>query len=153
MCTVLLPPGGYPIAVNKYIILWLYYTHLHFYPEDGGSRHLRKHNNYPEHCAVSPHSKPYFHFCTTKYVGKGVKIPGIARNILRPKSPDQPWRPPSHQFKCVPTFLRGGKAGRGVKLTTNSPSNSCRERVEVFHCSTYTPSWRCRDNLTFSCHQ
>jgi hypothetical protein len=24
MCTVLLPPGGYPIAVNKYIIIVLY---------------------------------------------------------------------------------------------------------------------------------
>jgi hypothetical protein len=25
MCTVLLPPGGYPIAVNKYIILHIIY--------------------------------------------------------------------------------------------------------------------------------
>jgi len=24
MCTVLLPPGGYPIAVNKYIYIYIY---------------------------------------------------------------------------------------------------------------------------------
>jgi hypothetical protein len=27
MCTVLLPPGGYPIAVNKYIIYHIYCLH------------------------------------------------------------------------------------------------------------------------------
>jgi hypothetical protein len=26
MCTVLLPPGGYPIAVNKYIIYIIFFT-------------------------------------------------------------------------------------------------------------------------------
>ena len=29
MCTVLLPPGGYPIAVNKYIIYLVGYFHGH----------------------------------------------------------------------------------------------------------------------------
>ena len=29
MCTVLLPPGGYPIAVNKYIYIYIYiYTYF-----------------------------------------------------------------------------------------------------------------------------
>ena len=27
MCTVLLPPGGYPIAVNKYIIYHFFYQY------------------------------------------------------------------------------------------------------------------------------
>jgi len=27
MCTVLLPPGGYPTAVNKYITLFVYTVH------------------------------------------------------------------------------------------------------------------------------
>jgi len=28
MCTVLMPPGGYPIAVNKYIIVSSYITDI-----------------------------------------------------------------------------------------------------------------------------
>jgi len=28
MCTVLLPPGGNPIAVNKYIIYHIYHKHM-----------------------------------------------------------------------------------------------------------------------------
>jgi len=31
MCTVLLPPGGYPIAVNKYIISYYYVLQFNFH--------------------------------------------------------------------------------------------------------------------------
>ena len=46
MCTVLLPPGDNPIAVNKYILSYLIISN--------GARHLRTPDLLEQLCAVRP---------------------------------------------------------------------------------------------------
>jgi hypothetical protein len=112
MCTVLLPPGGYPISVNKYIISYIVTCGLGNVVSIATSYRLD---------------------------GPGIekKNPGWGEILCT--CPDRPWVSPSLLYNGYRVFP-GGKERPGRDADTSPPSSAVGlERVELYLYSPYGP--------------